>query len=89
MGRDGRRGHGCARIPAGALRAGCGRGRDAAVTEGLTLEDVALLVRPVEAELRWTRIPWRGDLWEGRVEALATGRPLFVWAMNGHPLGCV
>ena len=36
----------------------------------------------------WQRIPWRLDLLAARREALALGRPLFLWSMNGHPLGC-
>ena len=37
----------------------------------------------------WRTIPWRVDLLAAREEAIRTGRPLFLWAMNGHPLGCV
>jgi hypothetical protein len=53
-----------------------------------TRQEVASLVRPRDEELRWLRIPWCGDLWEGRRRAAASARPLFLWAMNGHPLGC-
>ncbi len=38
---------------------------------------------------RWTDIPWIGVLWEGRQKAASEEKPLFIWAMNGHPLGCV
>ena len=37
----------------------------------------------------WQTIPWRVDLLAARDEAIRTKRPLFLWAMNGHPLGCV
>lgn len=37
---------------------------------------------------RWTYIPWIGGLWEGRQKAAREEKPLFIWAMNGHPLGC-
>ncbi len=37
---------------------------------------------------RWTDIPWIGELWEGRQKAAREEKPLFIWAMNGHPLGC-
>jgi hypothetical protein len=40
---------------------------------------------PVE---KWQTIPWKVDLLLARRQALAEGRPLFVWSMNGHPLGC-
>lgn len=36
----------------------------------------------------WETIPWRTDLLAARAESIATSRPLFLWAMNGHPLGC-
>ncbi|MSR46215.1 MAG: hypothetical protein EXS13_03975 [Planctomycetes bacterium] len=37
----------------------------------------------------WQTIPWQVDLLAAREEAIRTKRPLFLWAMNGHPLGCV
>jgi hypothetical protein len=40
-------------------------------------------------ELRWATIPWQTDLWEARRLARDAGKPLFLWAMNGNPLGCV
>lgn len=46
-------------------------------------------VKPAPAEARWLEVPWRTDLWEGCREAAAAGRPVFLWAMNGNPLGCV
>lgn len=36
----------------------------------------------------WEAIPWRTDLTIAQREAAASGRPLFLWTMNGHPLGC-
>ena len=27
-------------------------------------------------------------LWDAREAAAASGRPIFIWSMNGHPLGC-
>ncbi|MDH3592693.1 MAG: hypothetical protein OER88_12485 [Planctomycetota bacterium] len=36
----------------------------------------------------WETPGWRVDLAAARREAERTGRPLFVWTMNGHPLGC-
>jgi hypothetical protein len=40
-------------------------------------------------EEKWRRIPWEPDLWQGRIRAAEEGKPLFIWAMNGDPLGCV
>lgn len=36
----------------------------------------------------WQAVPWKTDLLAARDLAARTGRPLFLWAMNGHPLGC-
>lgn len=57
----------------------------------LTGADVARLHRellPTRAE-PWETIGWRVDLLAARDEAIRSRRPLFLWAMNGHPLGCV
>lgn len=40
-------------------------------------------------ELYWIQIPWESDLWEARWKASRLNRPLFLWAMDGYPLGCV
>ena len=54
------------------------------------MDQVALeTIRPSADELRWAEIPWRTDLWEGCREAAVAERPVFLWAMNGNPLGCV
>jgi hypothetical protein len=45
-------------------------------------------IRPKEEEAAWTKIPWRVDLWKARQEAAATGKPILLWEMDGHPLGC-
>jgi hypothetical protein len=39
-------------------------------------------------ENRWTTIPWELDLFEARKKAVQEKKPIFIWAMNGHPLGC-
>lgn len=47
------------------------------------------LIQPKADELVWKEsIPWRTDLWEARREAAAAGKPIFLWEMDGHPLGC-
>lgn len=44
---------------------------------------------PDESQEAWTQIPWSTNLWATRQRAVAEGKPIFMWAMNGHPLGCV
>lgn len=46
-------------------------------------------VLPTVEEERWTEIPWRQTFWEGVQDARERDRPVLLWAMNGHPLGCV
>ena len=36
----------------------------------------------------WTTIPWHSSLIPAQQKALAEGKPLFIWAMDGHPMGC-
>jgi hypothetical protein len=40
------------------------------------------------ARERWEEIGWETDLLAARERAVRERRPLFLWAMNGHPLGC-
>jgi hypothetical protein len=51
------------------------------------LEETLALVRTSPGEARWDEISWTTSLWEGRMRAAAEGKPLFIWAANGNPLG--
>ena len=46
------------------------------------------LIKPAAAEASWERVPWRTSLWEARQKAAAEGKPILLWEMDGHPLGC-
>lgn len=37
----------------------------------------------------WQTIPWRLSLWSARRDAAAARKPIFLYTMNGHPLGGV
>ncbi|MBX9693139.1 MAG: hypothetical protein K2Z81_12190 [Cyanobacteria bacterium] len=50
-------------------------------------ERIASLL-PTEQEDRWRTIPWRTNLLSARAEAQEMNRPMFLWIMNGHPMGC-
>ena len=52
-----------------------------------SLEEALALVRTSPGEARWDEIEWTTSLWEGRKKAAAEGKPLFIWAANGNPLG--
>ncbi len=40
------------------------------------------------ADEPWRTIPWQTDLLAAQRLALHQDKPLFIWAMDGHPLGC-
>jgi hypothetical protein len=46
------------------------------------------LIKPKASEESWTKIPWLTSLWEARLRAAADGKPILLWEMDGHPLGC-
>ena len=46
------------------------------------------LIKPASTEDRWDKIPWRTSLWQARQEAAKAGKPILLWEMDGHPLGC-
>jgi hypothetical protein len=45
-------------------------------------------ILPDTGELAWRQIPWATTFKDGIVTADAAGKPLLLWTMNGHPLGC-
>ena len=45
-------------------------------------------VLPTPQEDAWLTIGWHTNLMQSRLQAQQSNRPLFVWLMNGHPLGC-
>lgn len=52
------------------------------------LQEKIAAVLPTPDEDRWLQIPWRANLMAARAEAQLAGKPLFLWIMNGNPLGC-
>jgi hypothetical protein len=46
------------------------------------------LVKPTADEEKWLEVPWMASLWEARQRAAALGKPILLWEMDGHPLGC-
>lgn len=51
-------------------------------------EAVRAVVQPPAEEGNWLKIPWLISLWEAREKAAAEGKPILLWEMDGHPLGC-
>lgn len=53
-----------------------------------SFHDTVRVIRPAADELRWREIPWQTDIANACRGAAAQERPIFLWAMNGNPLGC-
>ena len=46
------------------------------------------VIRPLDGEDPFDTIPWETSLWDARKKAAAAGKPVLLWEMDGHPLGC-
>ena len=46
------------------------------------------LVVPNASEASYRKIPWRTSILQGIVEAQKHDKPVMIYLMNGHPLGC-
>ena len=45
-------------------------------------------IKPAKDEDKWAAIPWQTSLWQARKLAAEKGKPILLWEMDGHPLGC-
>ena len=66
-------------------------GSPAIAAPPLTPDDATKLravIRPLAGEDPFDTIPWETNLWDARVKAAKAGKPLILWEMDGHPLGC-
>jgi len=52
------------------------------------LSEWLTFIQPAESELAYREIGWRNALSPAVAEARKLGRPILLWTMNGHPLGC-
>ncbi len=78
---------------AGLVTAGFAFSQDEAGPSELILDDASFAtwrdrIRTRDSELAWERLPWHVTYHEGLEKASAEGKPLLLWVMNGHPLGC-
>ena len=58
-----------------------------AVSAQGTLDERVDSLLPSPEEDRFLEIDWRTDLLKARAEANEFGKPMFMWMMNGNPLG--
>jgi len=45
-------------------------------------------ILPSEKERIFLSLPWQRTFADGIVEANRVDKPVLLWTMNGHPLGC-
>ncbi|CAN5628182.1 hypothetical protein BH11PLA2_BH11PLA2_12890 [soil metagenome] len=57
-------------------------------TSSPSLDKLLAVIRPSEGEDPFATIPWETSLWDARIKAAKLGKPLLLWEMDGHPLGC-
>ncbi len=50
-------------------------------------EELLTQLPPTNDKL-WRTIPWRIALLDAQRTAVEEKKPIFIWAMAGHPLGC-
>jgi hypothetical protein len=72
-------------VGAACLSAAGPAGRTLSADEFRQVRD---LVRPCAEEEKWAQVPWLTSLWEARKQAAEGGKPILLWEMDGHPLGC-
>lgn len=53
-----------------------------------TLDQRIAEILPTKEDEKWLSIPWRTDLNQARLDAQKDSKPIFMWIMNGHPMGC-
>ena len=57
-------------------------------TAGTNLQAWRTHIRPDQKDLTFEIIPWLTTLADGIRAADQASKPLLLWVMNGHPLGC-
>jgi len=54
-----------------------------------SLDKWASYLAPGTEECAWEGVAWRQSFRQAIVESQIDGKPILLWAMNGHPMGCV
>ena len=63
----------------------------APVPEQMTAErmvELQKVIRPCDGEDAFDKIAWLTTIHDARVKAAKEGKPILLWEMDGHPLGC-
>ena len=62
-------------------------GEDASQLSEKEFQKLHAAMQPSEDE-PWRTIPWKISLLDAQSAAAQQNKPIFIWAMDGHPLGC-
>jgi hypothetical protein len=73
--------------PSGTLKPGESANWPAPKLTDSNLKQWGDFIRPSEKDLSWRGVRWHRHLDEAAAEASQLGRPVLLWAMNGHPCG--
>lgn len=75
-------------LPLAPVAIAQGQAPSSLVPASKNLDAWAEFIRPNDDELSFEKIGWRSSFWPAVLEARELGRPVLLWTMNGHPLGC-
>ena len=57
--------------------------------DGLSEQDFSRLHAELQPRNKtWKTIPWKTSLLDAQRLAVEQKKPILIWAMDGHPLGC-
>ena len=60
----------------------------APVPSAANLSQWLAYIKPSPEECTFEQVEWRPVLWDAVIEAQRQDKPILLWAMNGHPMGC-
>ena len=60
------------------------------ISHSLTDEEFEKLHKSLQPDPKetWRTIPWKISVLEAQNEASIKNKPIFIWAMDGHPMTC-
>lgn len=61
---------------------------DTPTLENVDRDQLRKTILPKPSESKWLTIPWEVSIWKARQRAAAEGKPILLWEMDGHPMGC-
>lgn len=73
--------------PAAGQSPSAGQSAAGRVLDEARFEELLQTLQP-QPDDRWRTIPWKISLIEAHNLAAEEAKPIFIWAMDGHPLGC-